>query len=74
MYYFLNWQFLGEVQRRLKSRDVITFTKKDVTVRFRYTHHPKNWDGSGGNYYSESQSLEMMVWWKGQDPRYTNWH
>ncbi len=73
MYHFLNSQFLGEAQKRLKNRESITFTKKDVTVTYRYTHYPKNWDGSG-RWYSENPVLEQMVWRRGEDPRYTNWH
>ena len=74
MYQFLDSSFLGEIQKRLTKRESITFTKKDVKVSYRYTHYPKNWDGSGGNVYSTKPALERMIWRKGQIPRYTNWH
>ena len=74
MYAFLDSQFLGEAQNRLKNRNCITFTKRDVTVTYRYTHYPKNWDGSGGNFYSDKPALEQMVCWKDREPRYSNWH
>ena len=74
MYHFLDSQFLGEVQKRLKNRECLTFTKPDVTVTYRYTNYPKNWDGSGGNCYSEKPALERMIWRKKHSPRYTNWH